>query len=76
LGPGEIRASGPAEWSGALVVVDTGAIEVGCFAGASATFVAGDILALSCLPVRWLRNAGLDEARIIAVRRSTVASDR
>ena len=74
LGPGERRASGAAEWSGALIVVDAGTIEVGCFAGASATFVAGDVLALSCLPLRWLRNAGSDEARIVAIRRSKVAS--
>lgn len=76
LGPGERRPSGAAEWSGALIVVDAGTIEVGCFAGASATFVAGDVLALSCLPLRWLRNAGAEEARIIAIRRSQVASGK
>ena len=76
LAPGELRASGAAEWSGALIVVDAGTVEVGCFAGASATFVAGDVLALSCLPLRWLRNPGADEALIVAIRRSTVASER
>ena len=76
LSPGEVRASGAAEWSGALIVVDAGTIEVGCFAGARATFVAGDLLALACLPLRWLRNPSADEARIVAIRRSTVGSDR
>jgi hypothetical protein len=75
LGPGEVRASGAAEWSGAMIVVDVGMVEVGCFAGATATFVAGDVLALSCLPLRWLRNPAADEARIVAIRRSTVGSD-
>ena len=74
LAPGELKASAAAEWSGALIVVDRGEVEVGCFAGSSATFVAGDVLALSCLPLRWLRNLGPEEARIVAVRRSKVAS--
>ena len=76
LSPGQRQVSSAAEWSGALIVVDAGTLEVGCFAGATATFGAGDVLALSCLPLRWLRNPGPDEARIVAVRRSTVASDR
>jgi hypothetical protein len=76
LAPGEARASRAAQWSGALIVVDAGHVEVGCFAGSRATFVAGDVLALSCLPLRWLRNAGPDEARIVAIRRSKVASNR
>lgn len=76
LDPGQVRASAAAEWSGALVVVDAGTIEVGCFGGGTATFAAGDVLALSCLPLRWLRNPGTEVARIVAVRRSAVASDR
>ena len=76
LGSGEVRPSGAAEWSGALIVVDAGTIEVGCFAGSRATFVAGDVLALSCLPLRWLRNPAADEARIVAIRRSPVASEK
>jgi hypothetical protein len=70
-----MRVSGAAEWSGALIVVDAGTVEVGCFAGATARFGAGDVLALSCLPLRWLRNPGSDEARIVAVRRSAIGSD-
>jgi hypothetical protein len=74
LSPGQVRVSSAAEWSGALIVVDAGTVEVGCFAGATTTFATGDVLALSCLPLRWLRNPGLDDARIVAVRRSTIAS--
>jgi hypothetical protein len=76
LSPGEVRPSEAAEWSGALIVVDAGTVEVGCFAGARATFVAGDVLALSCLPLRWLRNPAADEARIVAIHRSPVASEK
>jgi hypothetical protein len=76
LGAGETRASDATEWSGALVMVDRGSVEVGCIAGATSTFVAGDVLALSCLPLRWLRNSGSDEARLVAVRRSRLRSKR
>ena len=76
LGAGERRVSGAAEWSGALIVVDAGTVQVGCFAGAQTTFRAGDVLALSCLPLRWLRNPGAEEARIVAIRRSPLASGR
>ena len=76
LAPGETRPSGAAEWSGALVMVEEGAVEVGCIAGARQTFVADDILALSCLPLRWLRNPGTEVTRLVAVRRSALGSDR
>ena len=75
LSPGERRASGAAEWSGALVVIEAGEVEVGCVIGASRTFVAGSLLALSCLPIAWLANGGAEEARLVALRRSRVASE-
>ena len=74
LSPAESRRTGPQEWSGALIVVDAGAVEVECAYGARTTFVTGDVLALGCLPVRWLRNPGTGPARIVAIRRRRVAS--
>ena len=76
LSAAERRRTGPQEWSGALIVVDAGAVEVECSYGAVTTFVTGDVLALGCLPVRWLRNPGTSPARIVAIRRRRVASVR
>ncbi len=76
LAPGVRRTSVAAEWSGVLILVDAGEVEVGCVIGASRIFGAGSILALSCLPLAWLANPGAEELRLVAVRRSRVASDR
>ncbi len=67
--PGEERAALAGEWEGALVMVECGAIEVRCVAGARRVFGSGDVLALDWLGVRALRNVGLEEASLIAVRR-------
>jgi hypothetical protein len=48
----------PAEWAGALVIVERGELEVECRGGARARFDEGAILAFSGLPVRRLRNPG------------------
>jgi hypothetical protein len=68
--PGEERTTNAAEWSDAVVLVQLGVVEVHCRAGAWRTFRAGDILALSCLPVIAVRNAGEVPATLVAVRRS------
>ncbi|MEO6577507.1 MAG: hypothetical protein ABIO99_01220 [Candidatus Limnocylindria bacterium] len=67
--PGIERPTGPDEWSGALVVIEQGTLEVECIAGGTEQFAAGDLLALGCLPIRALRNRGDGEMRLIAVRR-------
>src|SRR5688500_17739056 len=76
LAPGERRPSGAAEWTGALVMIDAGEVEVACVFGASQSFGVGSLLALSCLPLAALANQGTDEARLVAVRRSRVGSGR
>ncbi|MGH3460020.1 MAG: hypothetical protein ACRDP9_00970 [Kribbellaceae bacterium] len=48
----------PAEWAGALVIVERGELEVECRGGARARFGEGAILAFSGLAVRRLRNPG------------------
>jgi hypothetical protein len=70
LAPGERRTTTAAEWAGALVLVQRGSLEVGCIAGGTATFKAGDMLCLGWLPLRWLRNPGDQPARLVAIRRA------
>ena len=69
LPPGARRASDRAEWLGALVVVERGSVEVECAGGARRTFVAGDVLCLSHLALRALRNRGPAPAVLSAVTR-------
>ena len=59
------RPSGPTRWSRSR----RGTIEVGCVDGGHRTFIAGDLLALGWLPLKWIRNPGPAEARLTAVRR-------
>ena len=69
IAPGAIQRTAASEWAGALVQVERGTIEVGCLAGGSRTFVAGDLLALGWLELRTVSNPGPDEACLVAVRR-------
>jgi len=69
LEAGDARLTEAAEWSDCLVMVERGAVEVECEGGSRRSFVAGDLVALECLPVRALRNRGPDEAWLLAVRR-------
>lgn len=69
LGPGEQRPTRPADWTGCLVLIERGAIEVDCDAGGMRSFVTGDLLALGWLPIHTLRNPGAAEASLVAVRR-------
>jgi hypothetical protein len=72
LAPGTRYVTSAAEWSGALVVIESGTIEVNCVSGGRRTFSAGDMLALDCLPLDWMRNAGNEVARLVAIRRRPV----
>jgi len=67
--PGGERPYDPAEWADALVVVKQGEIELECRAGHLARFRRGDILWLTGLPLRVLRNDGRDPAVLVAVSR-------
>lgn len=58
IGPGGERAYDVADWRGALVVVARGTIELEWLTGARCRFVAGDLLCLSGLGLRLLRNPG------------------
>ncbi len=67
--PGEERETDAAEWADTLVTIKAGTLEVGCVDGGYRTFIAGDLLALGWLPLKWIRNPGPAEARLTAVRR-------
>jgi hypothetical protein len=76
LGPGAARLTAASDWLDCLVLVEQGTVEVECAGGIRRTFVAGDMLALECLPVRALRNHGPDETRLLAVRRHAPEGER
>ena len=71
LAPGEERAYAEADWRGAIAAVQRGAVELVTRRGASASFRRGDILCLSGLSVRAVRNRGAEPAVLLAVSRAS-----
>jgi hypothetical protein len=67
--PGDERPYDAAEWRGALVIVQRGAIELLGARGDSRTFTRGDLLWLADVPLRALGNPGLEPAVLLAVAR-------
>ena len=71
LDPGDRRAYDEAEWHDALVVVKRGELDIECRAGGRMRFVAGDMLWLTGLPLRALKNEGLEPVVLVSVSRRT-----
>jgi hypothetical protein len=69
VAPGARRAYDEAEWLGAIVVVETGAIVLEPRAGRPYRFGPGDVLWLQGLPLRALHNPGNEPAVLVAVAR-------
>ena len=69
LDPGVRRAYDEAEWHDALVVVKRGELDIECRAGGRMRFVAGDMLWLTGLPLRALKNEGLEPVVLVSVSR-------
>ena len=69
VAPGRSRAYDEAEWSGALVLVARGRIELESLSGARRIFEAGAALWLVGLPLRALHNHGREPAVIVALTR-------
>lgn len=69
LAPGDVMAYDEAAWLDAIVFLDSGDIVLECVRGQTRRFVAGHILFLAGLPLRWIRNPGEVEARLVAVAR-------
>ena len=69
VAPGRSRAYDEAEWSGALVLVARGRIELEGLSGARRIFEAGAALWLAGLPLRALHNHGREPAVMVAFTR-------
>jgi hypothetical protein len=69
LGPGVERPSHRAEWADTIVLIERGRLEVCCEAGSRVIYEEGDLLPLGWLPLRALRNPGMIETRLMAIRR-------
>jgi hypothetical protein len=69
LAPGHERAYEPVEWRDAIVVVERGAVELAGSRGDRARFERGDVLCLSGIPLRALRNGGPGPTVLSVVRR-------
>src|SRR3954469_16152693 len=69
LDPGGDRPYDPAEWRGALVVVERGEVELEATSGRCWTFKAGSVLWPVALPRRALHNRGPEQTVLSAVTR-------
>ena len=69
LAPGVGGTTGPAPWSGALVLVEQGWLEVGCASGARHVFGPGEVLVLGALPLVSVHNPGQPAVRLTIVQR-------
>ena len=68
VAPGEELDLAADRWRGALVVLESGEVELECVAGKRSRFAAGAVLCL-LPPVRFLRNTHSEPARLIAISR-------
>jgi hypothetical protein len=67
--PGCGRCYDPAEWRGALVVVERGEIELEAFGGDRWRFQTGAVICLADLPIRALRNERRETVLLSALTR-------
>jgi quercetin dioxygenase-like cupin family protein len=70
IAPGAERPFVEAEWRDAVVVVESGRVELECRSGGRCSFRRGDVLWLFGLPLRALHNRGRAPTILIAVARS------
>jgi hypothetical protein len=69
LAPGAQRAYEEAEWRDALVVLESGDLDLESLGGSRHHFRRGDVLWLSGLPLRALHNHGTEPTLLVAVSR-------
>ena len=69
VAPGDTRAYDAAEWSGALVVVEHGRIELEATGGSRRMFERGAVLWLAGVPLRAVHNHGPERAVMVAFTR-------
>jgi len=70
LPPGGSLPFDPVDWSGAIVVVREGVVQLRLRSGVRRQFVARDVLWLAGLDVREVHNPGLEIAALVSVRRT------
>ena len=70
LNPGDRRPYDQDEWDDALVIVKRGEVDLECRSGGRLRFIAGDMLWLTGLPLRALRNPGPEPAVLVAISRA------
>lgn len=70
IDPGDERIYRATEWRNALVVVERGQIELRCLNDTRWHFERGATLFLAGLPIRTIRNDGLETALIAALSRA------
>src|SRR4051812_15681476 len=71
LGPFAELDYDPVSWCDAIVFVRSGAIEIDCVDGGSGRFRGGDILCLTPLSVRVVRNPSAEPACLLVISRSS-----
>jgi hypothetical protein len=69
LAAGRERPYEPVEWRDAIVVVERGAVELEGARGGRVRFEGGDVLSVSGIPLRALRNPGTEPTVLSVVRR-------
>lgn len=69
VAPGAERPFDEAEWRDAVVLVESGRIELECRSGSCSHFRRGDVLCLIGLPLRALRNRERIPTVLVAVSR-------
>jgi hypothetical protein len=69
LAPGDERPFHENEWQDAIVLVETGELELECHRGGRRHFDAGAILWMAGLDLRTLRNRGREPLVLIAISR-------
>jgi quercetin dioxygenase-like cupin family protein len=67
--PGGQEAYREADWRDALVLVESGEVELECEGGSRERFGPGDVVCLAQLPLRALHNRGHEPALLVAVSR-------
>jgi uncharacterized cupin superfamily protein len=75
VAPGSSRAYDNDEWHDEIVVVERGEIELESAAGDRRVFDTGDVLCLSGLSLRALRNRGREDSVLVAVSRRLGPTD-
>ena len=75
VAPGRARAYDDAEWRGALVIVERGAIELEAVGGSLHRFARGDVLWLAGLALHALHNRGREQAVLVAITRADEFSE-